>query len=289
VARVAEPRYQLSGRVALITGPARGIGAETARQLAAKGMKLGLAGLEPERIEALAADLPVDTAWFECDVTDWDALRTAVSGTADKLGGIDVVIANAGIAPWGPIETIEPDAFERTIEVNLLGVWRTIRTALPHVVERKGYVLPIASLAAAIHAPVIGHYNAAKAGVEGFADALRMEMRPYGVGVGCGYFGFIDTDMVRAPEEDDILGDEQFSNARTAFDRPAPVSKAGEAIVRGIERRARRVYHPSWILAPLLVPAPFQRLVELGMARQGVFDVIRRLNERARARAQSPV
>ena len=283
---MAEPRYQLSGRVALITGPARGIGAETARQLAAKGMKLGLAGLEPERIEALAADLPVETAWFECDVTDWDALRAAVSGTAEKLGGIDVVIANAGIAPWGPIETIEPEAFERTIEVNLLGVWRTIRTALPHVIERKGYVLPIASLAAAIHAPVIGHYNAAKAGVEGFADALRMEMRPCGVGVGCGYFGFIDTDMTRAPEEDELLAG---SVGRSVFDRPAPVSKAGEAIVRGIERRARRVYHPRWILAPLLVPAPFQRLVEVGMARRGVFDVIRRLNERARARAQSPV
>ena len=98
---MSEPRYQLSGRVALITGPARGIGAETARQLAAKGMKLGLAGLEPERIQALAAELPTDTATFECDVTDWNALRAAVAGTVEQLGGIDVVIANAGIAPWG--------------------------------------------------------------------------------------------------------------------------------------------------------------------------------------------
>src|SRR3954464_6828715 len=111
-------------------------------------MKLGLAGLEPEGIKALTQELPTETAAFECDVTDWDQLRAAVSGTVEKLGGIDVVIANAGIAPWGPVETIEPEAFEQTIEVNLLGVWRTIRTALPHVVERKGYVLPIASLAA---------------------------------------------------------------------------------------------------------------------------------------------
>src|SRR3954449_638093 len=250
-------------------------------------MKLGLAGLEPERIEALAADLPVETAWFECDVTDWDALRAAVSGTAEKLGGIDVVIANAGIAPWGPIETIEPEAFERTIEVNLLGVWRTIRTALPHVVERKGYVLPIASLAAAIHAPVITHYNAAKAGVEGFANGLRVEMRPSGVDVGCGYFGFIDTDMVRAPEQDELLAEN--SARQTAFGRPAPVSKAGEAIVRGIERRARRVYYPPWIIGPLLVPSVFQRVAELGAARQGVADTVRRLNERAKAKAKTPV
>jgi NAD(P)-dependent dehydrogenase (short-subunit alcohol dehydrogenase family) len=286
---VAAPRYQLAGRVALITGPARGIGAETARQLAARGMKLGLAGLEPERLQALADELPAETAWFECDVTDWDALRAAVDGTAQKLGGIDVVIANAGIAPWGPVRTIEPDAFEQTIEVNLLGVWRTIRTALPHVIERKGYVLPIASLAAAIHSPVIAHYNAAKAGVEGFADALRMEMRIYGVDVGCAYFGFLDTEMVRAPEQDEILAEMQTENARTPIGRPAPVSKGVEAIVRGIERRARRVWYPPWIIAPLVAPAPFQRLLELGMARRNGFELIRRLDERALKRAQSPV
>jgi NAD(P)-dependent dehydrogenase (short-subunit alcohol dehydrogenase family) len=285
---VAEPRYQLSGRVALITGPARGIGAETARQLAARGMRLGLAGLEPEGIEALAADLPTETATFECDVTDWDALHAAVAGTVAKLGGIDVVVANAGIAPWGPIRTIEPEAFERTIEVNLLGVWRTIRTALPHVIERKGYVLPIASLAAAIHGPLIGHYNAAKAGVEGFANALRMEMRPYGVDVGCAYFGFLDTDMVRAADEDAIVADQQASR-RDLLGQPAPVSKGVEQIVRGIEARSRRVYFPKWILPLLVAPAPFQRVMELGAARRGAFDMIKRLDERAQQRAQSPV
>jgi NAD(P)-dependent dehydrogenase (short-subunit alcohol dehydrogenase family) len=286
---MAEARYQLRDRVALITGPARGIGAETARQLAARGMRLGLVGLEPERLEVLDRDLPTETAWFECDVTDWDALRGAVDGVAERLGGVDVVIANAGVAPWGTVETIDPAAFERTIEVNLLGVWRTIRTALPHVIERRGYVLPIASLAAAIHGPVIAHYNAAKAGVEGLADGLRIEMRPSGVDVGVGYFGFIDTDMTRAPESDDILGDEELTGPRNALESPAPVSKAGEVIVRGIERRARRVYYPPWILPALLAPAPFQRLIELGMARRGVYDVIEKLNERAKQRAQSPV
>jgi NAD(P)-dependent dehydrogenase (short-subunit alcohol dehydrogenase family) len=282
---MAEARYQLRDRVALITGPARGIGAETARQLAAKGMKLALVGLEPERLEELAAELPAETAWFEADVTDWDALRAAVDGSVEALGGIDVVIANAGIAPWGPVESIDPEQFERTIEVNLLGVWRTIRTALPHVIERRGYVLPIASLAAAIHAPLISHYNAAKAGVEGFADGLRLEVRPSGVDVGVGYFGFIDTDMTRAPEEDELLsGTDQ---ARSAFGRPAPVSKAGEVIVRGIERRARRVYYPPWAIGPLLVPSLFQRLVELGVARSGMVDTVRAFNERAKARTKA--
>ena len=78
-------------------------------------------------------------------MTDTAALKRAVEGTVERFGGIDVVIANAGIAPVGTVATIDPEAFERTIEVNLLGVWRTVRAALPHVIERRGYILPIAS------------------------------------------------------------------------------------------------------------------------------------------------
>ena len=105
------------------------------------------------------------------------------------------------------------------------------------------------------------------------------------------YFGFLDTDMVRAAESDEILAQEEFANSRAAFGRPAPVSKGVERIVRGIEGRSRRVYYPPWIIAPLLAPAPFQRLIELGMARRGVFEMIRKLDEQAAAAAaaQSPV
>jgi hypothetical protein len=95
--------------------------------------------------------------------------------------------------------------------------------------------------------------------------------------------------MVRAHEEDEILAAEQVADSRMPFGRPAPVSKGVEAIVRGIERRARRVCYPRWIIAPLLVPAPFQRLIELDMARRGVFPMIKKLDERAQRRAQSPV
>ena len=100
----------LSGKVVFITGPARGIGAETARLLAARGARLSLAGLEPERLAELASELGEGHAWFECDVTDQPSLVRAVAGTVETLGGIDVVIANAGIACNGtvaiaPVET----------------------------------------------------------------------------------------------------------------------------------------------------------------------------------------
>src|SRR4051794_32924570 len=228
----------ISGRTVLITGAARGIGAEAAKQLAARGARIALVGLEPELLEQRAAELGPQHAWFEADVTDASALEAAVAGTVERLGGIDVVIANPGVAAAGTVGHIDPAAFDRTIEVNLLGVWRTVRAALPHVVERRGYVLPIASAAAAIHAPMMASYAASKAGVEAFADSLRAEVAHHGVRVGCAYFSFIDTDMVRRGLDSPSARKAQ-SLSGGPFAKTAPLPDAGKAIVRGVERRAR--------------------------------------------------
>jgi NAD(P)-dependent dehydrogenase (short-subunit alcohol dehydrogenase family) len=254
-------RYDVSGRVVLITGPARGIGAEAARQLYAKGAQVSLVGLEPELLEQRAQELGPRTAWFEADVTDIAALQRAVEGTVERFGGIDVLIANAGIAPVGSVATIDPDAFERTIEINLLGVWRTVRTALPHVIERRGYILPIASLAAALHLPLMAHYAATKAGVEAFSDSLRAELRHTGTKVGVAYFSFIDTDMVR-----ESLDESPAKLLRESSPGPvrgvASVESSGRAIVRAIERRARKAYAPPWVPIPLALRGILQPLLE---------------------------
>ena len=152
------------GKTVFITGAARGIGAETSRRLAAQGANVALAGLEPEELDRVTRQCGANAAWFQCDVTDRDGLQDAVDGAVERFGGIDVVVANAGIAPVGMTRSMDPSAFERTIETNLLGVWRTVRACLPHVIERRGYVLVIASLAAAMHGPGMAAYSASKAG-----------------------------------------------------------------------------------------------------------------------------
>ena len=115
-------------------------------QVARRGANLALAGLEPDRLRDLTARIGSDrAAWFEADVRDWASLEKAAVGTVERFGRIDVVVANAGIAPVGLIQTIDPADFERTIDVDLLGVWRTVRVVLPHVVERRGHVLAVAS------------------------------------------------------------------------------------------------------------------------------------------------
>jgi NAD(P)-dependent dehydrogenase (short-subunit alcohol dehydrogenase family) len=256
--------WTVRGKTVFITGAARGLGAETARRVAARGASVALVGLEPEELERVAAQCGTNAAWFECDVTDREALAAAVEGAVERFGGIDVCMANAGIAPIGTVRSTDPDAFERTIEINLLGVWRTVRACLPHVIERQGYVLVIASLAAAMHAPGMAAYAASKAGAEAFGNSLRQEVKHLGVDVGVGYFSFIDTDMVRGADAHPAVGQMRAQMTRGPFGKTYPLSDAGQAIADGIEQRRRWVVAPPWARALLVLRTALAPLAERG-------------------------
>lgn len=250
----------VTGKVVLITGAARGIGAEVARQLAARGARLALVGLEKDQLDEVAAQTG-GKAW-EADVTSWDALETAVNGAREHFGAIDVLVANAGVASTGFVRSMDPKAFERVIEVNLLGVWRTVRAALPHVIESRGYVLVVSSLAAIAHTPGMANYTAAKAGCEAFADSLRAEVKHLGVDVGVAYFSWISTDMVNSADEHPVFGPMRASMPGP-LGKKYPVQEVGRDVVRGIERRAKAVHTPGWVgvvkLFRALLPALIDR------------------------------
>src|SRR3954465_12688250 len=168
--------WNLDGRVALITGGASGIGAELARQLSARGMRLGLIDIDADRLEGIVPGAETAVA----DVRDAEALTAAIDDLARRLGGLDIAVANAGIATGGPLRMVAPETVEETIDVNLLGVWRTARASLPYVLERRGYVLLVASAAAVAPMAGLGAYSASKAGVEGLGRGLRAELAPPG-------------------------------------------------------------------------------------------------------------
>ncbi|MFL6111441.1 MAG: short-chain dehydrogenase/reductase, partial [Catenulispora sp.] len=194
------PRESLVGKSILITGAARGIGAELARKAAARGARVALVGLEPERLAELAVELGPQHLWLETDVTDADALRSAVEQTVKAFGGLDVVVANAGIAPLTTVATSSAQALSRTIEVNLIGAMLTAHAALPEIAKRKGHILLISSAAAFTVLPGMSAYCAAKAGLERFGDALRLEVAHLGVTVASAHPTWIDTDLVRDTE-----------------------------------------------------------------------------------------
>jgi hypothetical protein len=243
-------RHSISGKTVLVTGPARGIGAETARQLAARGARLSLVGMEPERLAALAAELGPGHAWFECDVTRQAALERAVAGTVEALGGIDVVVANAGIASNGTVAVTPVEALVRVIEVNLAGVVRTVSATLPHVTERRGYYLLVSSAAALAALPGISTYAASKAGVEFFGNALRLEVAHKGVRVGVAHPAWIDTDLVRDQRRELHSFDRMLARLPGPFGSMTSVEECAAAFVEGIERRRRKVFVPR-SLGPL--------------------------------------
>jgi NAD(P)-dependent dehydrogenase (short-subunit alcohol dehydrogenase family) len=262
--RVVSPRvgsYSIGGKTVLVTGAARGIGAECARRLGQRGANLALVGLEPQEMERVAAECGPNAICFETDIRDTDALQRAVDGAVERFGGIDILIANAGIASGGTLRTIDHETFDRVIEINLLGTWRTISACLPHIVERNGYVLVNASVSAISQVPLIGPYAASKAGVEALANTLRIETSHLGIDVGVAYFGWINTELVSGGDEHPAFT-RMRQTLRGPFGKTYPVSIVGDAVVDGIERRARRVVAPRWIRQIIFMRGMIGRVAE---------------------------
>ena len=252
----------LDGRRVLITGAARGIGAALAERLHSRGARVAVAGIEPDRLEQVAANCG-DGPWQRCDVTDRDEVEAAVETAVAGLGGLDVVVANAGVAAQLPLVGGNPAVMERTIAVNVMGVYNTLRAAGPHISHPIGYALPVASLAAAVHAPMLGAYSASKAAVEALGNTLRAELRSTGAKVGVAYFAELDTDMTSRG-----FGTEAAGKIKAlSLSRVAPLSVGIDALERGIARRSRRVVAPWWVGGLLPIRMAIQPIVDRAAQR----------------------
>lgn len=245
------PQLDLDGKVVFITGAARGLGAEIARQVHADGASVALVGRTLAPLQSLADSLGSRAFAFEADVSDLEALQRAAKATVDAFGRIDVVVANAGIAPPSdPVLTIDPAAFERTVDIDLLGQWRTVRATLPALIDSQGHVVVVSSIYAFFNGALNASYAASKAGVEQLTRALRVEAAPYGVTAGVAYLGFIDTDLAR-----DVFAQSHVDEARATMPafitKPMAVETAASAVLDGVRRRRPRVGAPGWVL-PML-------------------------------------
>lgn len=277
------PSYSLSGKVALVTGGARGIGFATARELVGRGAHVIVVDLHDEAVEQAAAELGRDTIGIAADVTDRAAMDEAVATAVDRFGGLDVIVANAGIASRGATAlAAEEEQFERVIEVNLLGVWRSVRAALPEVARRQGHVVVVSSIYAFFNGVGAAPYAMAKAGVEQLGRALRVELKPHGASASVAYFGFIDTEMVHQAIDADPLVDRMMQASPKVLHKRLPPSAAGAAIVRGIERRQPRIIRPHRWTALSVLRGILNPLMDAQMERDAETQAItRELDARA--------
>jgi 3-oxoacyl-[acyl-carrier protein] reductase len=167
----------MNGRVAFITGASRGVGAAVARRFHEAGAQVALASRSGD-------DLGLDGALgLVCDVRDPDSVSAAVDAAVERFGGLDVVVANAGVGAYGQFLEMDPDEVEAIIDVNLKGTLYTARFTLPHVIERRGDFVALASVAGLRAFPGESVYNASKFGQLGFTRALDHELREQGVRV----------------------------------------------------------------------------------------------------------
>lgn len=252
----AEP---LTGRRVLITGAARGIGAALAERLASRGARLALLGLEPDLLRQVAER--TGAVWRECDVSDRAQVDTAVAELVGELGGLDVVVANAGIARQLAMIGGDPEVMERTLAVNALGTYYTLRAAGPHVAHPDGYALLTASLGAAVHLPLMGAYSASKAAVEAMGNTLRQELRPSGARVGVAFYSELDTEMTSRGFGTEAA--KALLGRHTSLSGVSSLPRAIDTLERGIARRSRTIAAPVWGRAVLPARALAQRVVEL--------------------------
>lgn len=282
----------LTEQVVLITGAARGIGAGTARALVGRGARVVLTDLDATALEWIAAEFGEERAVaVTADVCDLPAMEEAVRRGVERFGRIDAVIANAGISSYGSVGAVDPATFRRVLDVNVVGVFHTVRAALPHLLESRGYVLVVSSLAAFTAAPGLAAYNASKAGAEHFANALRLEVAHLGVDVGSAHMSWIDTPLVQEAKSD-LPSFRAFVDSLPApLNRTADVEECVEAFVKAVEQRSRRVYVPGWVgliaKARALIASPLGDRASRGQTRTvmaAMDDEVARLGRSTSAR-----
>jgi short-subunit dehydrogenase len=246
---------------ALVTGASRGIGRALAAALAARGAAVGLLARSGGELEALARELGPRAVALPADVGDREQVQAAVERFIGESGGLDLVVANAGIAHYGPFLHQDVERVEAMTRVNWLGTVYTVDAALGHLIDRAhGHIVIVSSGAGLRSFPWAAGYGATKSAQRGFAEALRHELSGSGVSVTTVFPGEIATAL--HDHEKDSLPD-WYRGGEAA----AGVDRLAAAVLRGVERDRRAVYHPPFVrliglngIAPRLADAILRRL-----------------------------
>ncbi|MFI7587619.1 SDR family NAD(P)-dependent oxidoreductase [Spongisporangium articulatum] len=260
----------LAGKVALVTGGNRGLGAACVRELAARGATVAVLARDPEAAAVVVKELPGEGHLaLPGDVTRQETLDAAVATVLAERGQLNVVVANAGVNRHGSLGEVTGDEYAEVVNTNLIGTYRTARATADALAAGRGYLMIVSSVAAFAAVGGMAPYASSKAGLEMLAHTLWLDLAPRGVDVGTVVPTWITTDMLAEAE----AGIDDFAELRNTTEGllsmytdgvpggPLGGSVSAEEcatrIVDGIEARERRIWIPPileeiWRLGPLL-------------------------------------
>jgi len=228
----------LAGRRALITGGSSGIGAAAARSLASRGVRVAVAGRDRAALAEVAAD--TGGCWVQGDLREPGCPRRLVAEAADTLGGLDLLVSNAGIGWAGSFAAMGESDIDALLDVNLRAPAHLAQAAIPYLRPGGGRLVFVSSIAGLVGAPGEAWYSATKAGLSSLAEMLRAELKPAGIGVTLVTPGVVDTPF--------------FDRRRVPYQRqhprPLTASRAGVAIAEAISRGEDEVIFPRWLTVP---------------------------------------
>ncbi|MCK5772177.1 MAG: SDR family oxidoreductase [Thermoplasmata archaeon] len=227
------------GKVALITGGSSGIGLEAAGKLHSRGADILIAARDEEKLKGAVSTIGERTSWYAVDVSDWEAVSSLSEKITRERGKIDILINSAGMVHPSELSVMDPVIMKRTVDVDLMGTMNMCRAFLGSM-RRPGYIVNISSMAGFLGLYGYTAYSAAKFGVWGFSEALRMELEPDGIGVSVVFPPDTDTPQLEyenahKPRELKEIGDTI---------RPISPGHVADAIIRGMEKGAFMV-HPT--------------------------------------------
>lgn len=243
-------KRDLAGAVVLITGAGDGIGREAAQQMHDAGARVVVLDRRAEAAQAVVKAMGPSAHAITADVTDRQAMQDAIDEVMQRFGQIDVVIANAGIAPQSAtLRCSAPADFDRVMDVNVTGVFNTVKPAIEPLIASQGHIVIVAS-AAAFCPPFGGvSYMVSKAAVEQLGRGLRLELSGHGVGTTIAYFGIVETQMTRQTLDENGLGKELNRQLPAPLRQRITAAEAARTIVDGVRRGAPRVVAPrAWTL-----------------------------------------
>ena len=197
---------RLDGKVALITGAARNMGAEEARRFAAEGARVVVTDVLEEPARALAKELGEAGSFFALDVTDESLWEQAVSHAIERFGGLDVLLQNAGVVPIAPLEEVTLEQYETCLRINATGTFLGMRTVTPAMKRRGGgSIINISSVQGLAGAPNLLAYTASKFAIRGMTKAAALELGPFGIRVNTIHPGVVRVSKPRPGQPSDSL------------------------------------------------------------------------------------